>query len=388
MAYGESVNDTGTGAREPVRPFLRRMSMTTPARGLSRPAPNRTQRPARRHRVLAVTAAIALLALTGACAAGSDGETASSSGSAADVAVAPDAPDAAYSDSDGAQDGGGDLSVLADSAVAESSARGDTGGSTRRNVAPAADVAAPGDQRSLIKTGNVALRSDDVPTARFDVGKVLDSHGGEVAEENTQADEDGNAERVRLVLRVPVAEFDAAMTGLQGVADLIDVSTNTEDVSTEVIDNSVRVELQKRSIDRISILLDNAADLRDIVSIERELSRREADLGSLEKRQTFLADQTAMATITLSIEPPREEKKEKEPVEEEKDGFLAGLDGGWTALKDVTTGLLTIGGAVLPFALVLLLIGIPGRLLVRRYLPRTPATAGATPAGPPPPATA
>jgi len=365
------------------------MSMTTPVPGLSRPAPARTQRPARRHRVLAATAAIALLTLAGACAAGSDSETASSGGSSADVAVAPDAPDAAYSDSDGAQDAGGDdLSVVADSAEAESSARGDTAGSTARNPVPAADVAAPGDQRSLIKTGNVALRSDDVATARFDVGKVLDSHGGEVAEESTQADEDGNAERVRLVLRVPVAEFDAAMTGLKGVADLIDVSTNTEDVSTEVIDNSVRVELQKRSIDRISILLDNAADLRDIVSIERELSRREADLGSLEKRQTFLADQTAMATITLSIEPPREERTEKEPVEEEKDGFLAGLDGGWTALKDVTTGLLTVGGAVLPFALVLLLLGIPGRWLVRRYLPRPSATAGAAPVGPPPPATA
>ena len=365
------------------------MSMTTTAPGPTRPSPARAQHPARRRRGLAATAAIALLALTGACAAGSDGETASSGSSAADAPVAPGAPDAAYSGSDGALDSGtDDRSTLADTAEAQSSSTrgGDAGGSSR-DVAPAADVAAPGDQRSLIRTGNVALRSDDVPTARFDVGKVLDSHGGEVAEESTQADADGDAERVRLVLRVPVAEFDATMTGLQGVAELIDVSTNTEDVSTEVIDNSVRVELQKRSIDRISILLDNAADLRDIVSIERELSRREADLGSLEKRQAFLADQTAMATITLSIEPPRE-VTEEEPVEEKKDGFLAGLDGGWTALKNVTTGLLTVGGAVLPFALVLLVLGIPGRLLVRRYLPRTPASAGATPAGPPPPATA
>lgn len=324
--------------------------------------------------MLAATAALALLALAGACASSDD--TASSSGASADYG----APEAVAPAPAGADDASGDLSRAYDSVESESSFT-TSGGDTKSGDGPQSGPAsqnAPGDPRALIKTGNVALRSDDVATARFDVGKVLDSHGGEIAEESTQADDDGNPERVRLVLRVPVAEFDAAMTGLKGVADLIDVSTNTQDVSTEVIDNEVRVELQKRSIDRISVLLDNAADLRDIVSIERELSRREADLGSLEKRQKFLADQTAMATITLSIEPPREKKEE--PVEEEdKDGFLAGLDGGWTALKEVTTGLLTVGGAVLPFALVLLVLAVPGRVLVRRFANRPRPTVAAGP---------
>ena len=341
------------------------MGMTTSAPGLSRPSPTRPVR-----RALAAGAAVALLALASACSAGSeDSMTASSGSSSADMAV----PEPATADDGGAADLAYD--AAAESVGDTSSGLASTGGG-KASRAPSAPAAAPGDARSLIKTGNVALRSDDVPAARFDVGKVLDSHGGEVAEESTQADDDGNAERVRLVLRVPVAEFDATMTGLKGVADLIDVTTNTQDVSTEVIDNEVRVALQKRSIQRISVLLDNAADLRDIVSIERELSQREADLGSLEKRQTFLADQTAMATITLSIEPPREQKEETAP-EDEKTGFLAGLDGGWNALTDVTTGLLTVGGAVLPFALVLLLVGIPARLLVRRFgprlSPRTPA---------------
>ncbi len=363
------------------------MGMTTPAADVSRPRTTRTPRP---RRVLAASAALALLALAGACSAGSDDET--SSGTTADVSV----PAPASEDAPGLAPQAERAAPAPDSSVAyadslDSGAGGDLATNQGSSGAAPADTAqnaadAPGDPRSLIKKGNVALRSDDVPTARFDVGKVVAAHGGEIAEESTQADEDGDAERVQLTLRVPVDEFDATMTGLKGVADLIDVTTDTEDVSTEVIDTDVRVELQRRSIDRISILLDNAADLRDIVSIERELSRREADLGSLEKRQKFLADQTALATITLSIEPPREEKKQDEVVEEDEDGFLAGLDGGWTALKDVTTGLLTVGGAVLPFALVVLVLAVPGRLLVRRFAPRpqgsTPAAAG------PPPATA
>ncbi len=312
----------------------------------------------RPRRAIAATAALALLALLGACSTGSEsGSDASSAGDAGDHSLSEEAPAVAYEDTTSSRRGAG------------------SGGGSE--AAATSDRLAPDDARSLIKTGNVALRADDVPAARFDVGKVLAAHGGEVAEERTQADVDGDAERVQLVLRVPVDEFDSAMTDLQEVADLIDVTTRTEDVTTEVIDNDVRVALQRRSIQRISVLLDEAADLGDIVAIESELARREADLGSLEKRQAFLADQTSMATITVSIEPV--------PVDDEEprddDGFLAGLDAGWTALKDVTTGLLTVGGAVLPFGLVLLALGIPGRLLARRFA-RKPALAG-----PPPPAT-
>ena len=88
------------------------------------------------------------------------------------------------------------------------------------------------------------------------------------------------------------------------MAELISTSSSIEDVSTQVIDTGVRVQLQRRSIDRISLLLDRASSIRDIVNIERELSRREADLGSLEKRQTFLRDQSQQATVTVSIERP------------------------------------------------------------------------------------
>jgi hypothetical protein len=322
---------------------------------------------------------VVLLGLTGACSTGgSDDAPTSSEAASGAVGDAGDVPAPARA----AERSAPDASLSYFAGEAEAAGAADTGGAAPREAAPAA---APVDGRSLIKQGNVALRSDDVPTARFDVGKVLDAHRGEVAEESTQADEDGDIERVRLVARVPVDEFEATVADLQDVAELIDVSTSEEDVSTEVIDTEVRVALQRRSIDRISVLLDSAADLRDIVTIERELSRREAELGSLEKRQAFLADQTTMATITLSIEPPREEREEAAP-EEDDDGFLAGLAGGWDALKDVTTGLLTVGGAVLPFALVLLVLAVPARVLLRRYAPRS--SADTAPAAGPPPATA
>jgi predicted nucleic acid-binding Zn-ribbon protein len=58
-----------------------------------------------------------------------------------------------------------------------------------------------------------------------------------------------------------------------------------EDVTDQVTDVEARVATQRASIARLRVLLDDAADLRDVVTLEGELARREADLDSLLRRQ-------------------------------------------------------------------------------------------------------
>lgn len=288
----------------------------------------------------------------------------------------------ACSSPDGASDGGGsaadvDSALSADAPAASEAAQRDSAdvltaqdyAADESGAAQAEPAVAEAITRSEIKTGNVALRSDDVDQALFDVRKVVDATGGEVAQAKTESDDEGGALRSRLVVRVPVASFDEAMTGLEGAADKISSSTATKDVTTQVLDIDVRVAVQRRSIDRIALLLDRAQSIRDVVSIEAQLSRRQADLASLEKQQAYLADQTAMSTITVSLERTPEDAPP--PAEEDEAGFLSGLDAGWGALTSFGVGLATFGGAVLPWTLVLLVLGIPGVPLVRRLRRRT-----------------
>ncbi|MBC2960261.1 DUF4349 domain-containing protein [Nocardioides deserti] len=224
--------------------------------------------------------------------------------------------------------------------------------------------------RKVISTGTVALRAEDVGEARAEVQEVVDRYGGEVAEENTGTDDDGDVSRSRLVLRVPTARFDSAVESLKEVADLVDASTTSEDVTTRVLDVDIRVRVQRRSIRRIELLLDRAESIRDIVAIEAQLSRRQADLASLEKQQDHLADQTAQSTITVSIARTREERK-AEPKADDA-GFLTGLATGWDGLVTTAVAAATVLGAVLPFAVVALLLGLPAWALLKR-LRRRPA---------------
>jgi hypothetical protein len=341
-------------------------------------------------RLAAATATLALLGLVGAaCSAGdeslSSGDDGGSGGSVASGPApaaegagdgsAVEAPAPADGDVAALRDSPASGAFAADSLTQQYSSTAAEAGTSDGAPGPEAQPGpAPGDARSLVKKGNVAYRASDVRDARFEVLKVLQKRGGEIAEESTESNDEGVAERALMTLRVPVEAFEETMTDLEGVAatqgvEVIDAGSSSVDVSTQVIDVGVRVELQRRSIERISVLLDRASSIRDIVGIERELARREADLGSLQKRQAFLADQTSLSTISISIERPREKKAEEPETKVEgrsESGFLAGLDGGWDAFTDGTTALLTATGALLPFAVVALLVGVPLRVWWRR----------------------
>lgn len=323
---------------------------------------------ATRRRGLASVAALTLLVLAGACSSGSSDDAMSDSGGG-DSAVEP-ARAAGARDTDTRAGAEADqfsaysLDGVADEAVPAAAALEQPAETTAKAPATETD---DGTAAKLISNGAVQLKSDDVGQAIFDVRNVVDKYSGEVEANATETDDDGEPLRSRLKLRVPTAQFDQAMQDLEGVATLIASSGNTEDVTTEVLDRTIRIQVQRRSIDRISLLLDRAVSIRDVVSIEAQLSQRQADLAVLEKQQRYLDDQTAMATINVSIERIKDKKPTPKPKEKDDDsGFFAGLSSGWDGLKTFGEGVATVVGALLPWTIVAAVLAIPGVPLYRR----------------------
>jgi hypothetical protein len=250
------------------------------------------------------------------------------------------------------------------SASAPDAAGGSAGGPADTSAGgDAADRAAPQvEQPSIISTGSVTLSAKDVAKARAQVQHLADRYGGQVTDQETTTADDKEMGYARLVLRVPARTFTEAMADLEQVADLVDSTTTSEDVSTTVIDVDERVKAARASIDRITTLLGRAEKIGDVMAIEAQLSRREADLNSLLRQQAHLADQTSLATISVSIDRPAAQTRS----ETRDSGFLAGLAAGWHALRGFATGAATVTGALLPWAPILLLVGLPLWLAIRR----------------------
>jgi hypothetical protein len=294
---------------------------------------------------IAAALAVPLLAFS-ACSSGSSGDSdggdsAASTGERADAGAVPEPASGAVGTGAKAADSGA-------KAV-------DTGG--------AASGGSTVEQQSIISTGTVALEAADVDRARTDVQHLADVYAGQIAEDETTTADDKRMGYARLVLRVPARSFAPAMDKLETVAALVDSNRSSTDVSTQVIDVDERVKAARASIDRIRVLLARAERIGEVMAIESQLSRREADLNSLLRQQAHLADQTALSTITVTIDRPATAATRQAS---DHSGFAAGLSGGWDALRTVGTGLATVAGAVLPWAPVVVLIGVPAWLVIRR----------------------
>jgi hypothetical protein len=292
---------------------------------------------------LAATATAALL-LTTACSGDEGG----------DASEARDAP-AAASEVEAA-DGQG--AALEDARAADEAHLTTTlrNGAQRKASVP--------ERQAVISKGTVSLESDDVADVRFEVQKVVDRHDGSVSSQETTTDDDGRLATARLVLRVPAADFGTVIAAIEELAVLTASTSSTEDVTTRVIDTEVRIRAQRRSLERIEALLAQATDLREIVMIEGELTRRQAELDSLTRQQAWLQDQTSQSTITVHVERP--DAKPQPDDDDEGTGFLAGLEQGWAGLVSGLGVALTVLGFLLPFLLLAALLGLPLWLVLRR----------------------
>ena len=266
---------------------------------------------------------------------------------------------------------------------ADSGASKDEAAPNGKGAAPATGAVQPTVTRAIVKTGSLSVEAGDVDKARQDAIGIAAGLRGLVASEDTGNVVDGRITSANLVLRVPTASFETAIQRLSGLGKRTQIHQESSDVTEQVVDVESRISTQRASLDRMRALLTKAVTIGEIVSVESELTRREADLESLLAKQKALAGQTELATLTLRLAEPG---KAPPPPAKDDRGFLAGLRGGWDAFSATFFALATALGAVLPFLIAFALIGIPlwrFRHRLRRTAPvPAAATAGVTPAAP------
>jgi len=217
---------------------------------------------------------------------------------------------------------------------------------------------------AVIRTGELEVVVRDVATAADDAARLVAAAGGQL-----EADErarDGGPQRAVLRLRVPPAQFDATVAGLAGLGEERTRRLGSQDVTEQVVDLDSRLATQRASVARVQALLAEATDLGEVVTIEGELTKRTADLESLQGRLAALTAQVDLASISLRLTA----QDSPEAAAGGPLGFGDGLREGLDALLAVGRAVGVTAGALLPWSPVLLLAGA----LVRRARRRPAAT--------------
>ena len=228
-----------------------------------------------------------------------------------------------------------------------------------------------------ILTADLTLRAKsgaDVADIATTATDLVTAVGGELTgDRRTEAGAETQAD---LILKVPPAKYESILERMSKLGKELSRSAQVEDVTDQVVDVASRVASQEASVARVRKLLTGAHNLGEVVQIEGELARREADLESLKARQRALDGQTSLATITLHVRGPK--ASVAAPAKRPR-GFTAGLRAGWTTFTATTTWLLTAVGALLPF-LIAAVVVLAATVAVRRRRQTSSRGASAEPA--------
>jgi Domain of unknown function (DUF4349) len=237
--------------------------------------------------------------------------------------------------------------------------------------------------RSIVVRADLSVRVDDVGASTARLGALASAHRATIASQATsdgiapvpvEANADGSTQPCApngcpsgyasstTTLRVANADVDALLRDVRTLGTVESSSRTTDDVTADVADVGARVSTARASLDRVRALMARASTLGEVVALEGELSKRQADLEALEARQRALADQSAQATVTVTLLS----SSAPVPATESSTGFLAGLQRGWQAFTVALTVALTVLGAVVPFALVLVPVLLVVWVLLRR----------------------
>ncbi len=210
--------------------------------------------------------------------------------------------------------------------------------------------------RSQIKTAQLGLRSKTIPIVLTQIEGVATGQQGFVANENTVTDVHGRATSSSITIRVPVDNFEAAIDQVARLGQVSSRRISTQDVTGRVADVASRVTSAKDSIAQLRLLFSHAVKLGDIITLESELSEREADLESLLAQQRALTAATTLSTISIQVTRPPSPAVVTAAHHDDKSGFVGGLKQGWNALADTFVAVSHGLGAALPLGLAILLV--------------------------------
>jgi hypothetical protein len=160
--------------------------------------------------------------------------------------------------------------------------------------------------RMLVWTADLRLQVASVSNAVRAATSLVKRGGGFVA----QHVEDGD-EAATLVLRIPSKAFDSAMAGLEALGTPLSKNIAATDVTEQYVDVEARLKNRIALRDRLKQLLEKAVDVKDILAIETEFGRVQADIDSMEGRIKSLAGQLEYAMTVLKLEkaPPPEQQR-------------------------------------------------------------------------------
>ena len=277
--------------------------------------------------------AIFVLALAGACASGESrflSTEASGAPGNPGAAGAPGEPAAkwdGYDDNEAAEDSGGSsawatavVTVKGDTVTTQSARPAATPSPARSSSYGAYDessndilietsgssgsasieneIASATDGRVIIRTADLNVTVNSVTDSLDDIANITNAAGGWIVTSVQPRNYSGT-----ISVRVPADRFDDVVEQFSELAVKVkSVSTRSEDFTEEFTDVTARAQTLEDPLEALRVLFDRAFSVEDAITIQKEITKVQSDLESLEARLNFLSQRSAFSFISVTLE--------------------------------------------------------------------------------------
>jgi len=165
--------------------------------------------------------------------------------------------------------------------------------------------------RKIIYDARIDLVVESLSGTEQAILRLVNEHNGFLAESD-QSSVTAFQRRGTWRVRVPVDHFSAFVSAVSRLGEVRQNHVGSQDVTEEFFDLEARIRNKREEEKRLlKHLADSTGKLKDILDVEKELSRVRGEVEQMEGRLRFLANRTELSTITIEA---MEWKDYKPPV--------------------------------------------------------------------------
>jgi hypothetical protein len=160
-----------------------------------------------------------------------------------------------------------------------------------------------GVETKVIKTAFLTLEVNDVPGSVETLKNLAAQKGGYVSSTNIQKNYN-NRLSGSVILRVPAAEFETALTGIKAIGTVKSVSTQGQDVTEEYVDLQAQKISYQNQLAQYNEIMKKAVKVDDVITVQQQIDRVQTELNRLEGRLKYLDSRIDFSTITVNLQEP------------------------------------------------------------------------------------
>lgn len=154
-------------------------------------------------------------------------------------------------------------------------------------------------ERKIIQNADLDLKVEDVSQSVDRITAICTDNGGYTV--NSHLYRDDQRFSARLSIKVPQETLNQTIVSISQLGEVTDKVISTQDVTEEYYDAEARLTVLKAKEERLVGLMDKAANINDIVSIENELGKTRAEIEVLAGRLKYLANATEYSLVEIEL---------------------------------------------------------------------------------------